>query len=217
MYHHILVMTAVEIEREAVLRGVGGNAKFRVATAGVGPVSAAVSTAMALAEDGANYDLVVSAGIGGGFAGIAPIGSIVVGSESIAADLGAETPEGFAGVDKLGFGSNRLEVDHHLSVKLAEALRSGGMQSHLGPILTLATVTGSAETASLLTERVPGASAEAMEGFGVAEAAHRKGIPFIEIRAISNAVGPRDKSAWRIGEALAALEKASTYLSEVLA
>jgi len=217
MYRHILVMTAVEVEREAVLRGLAGNAKFRVETAGVGPVSAAVSTAMILAEGGAKYDLVVSAGIGGGFAEIAPIGSIVVGSESIAADLGAETPEGFAGVDKLGYGSNRLGAEPGLSAKLIEVLASGGVQAHCGPVLTLATVTGSAETASLLAERVPGASAEAMEGFGVAEAARRFGIPFIEIRAISNAVGPRDKSAWRIGEALAALEKASSYLSEVIA
>jgi futalosine hydrolase len=54
-----------------------------------------------------------------------------------------------------------------------------------------------------------------MEGFGVAAAAHSFGIPVIEIRAISNAVGPRDREAWRIKEALDSLKAASTIFSEV--
>lgn len=36
----------------------------------------------------------------------------------------------------------------------------------------------------------PGALAEAMEGFGVAEAAARAEVPVLELRAVSNAVGP---------------------------
>jgi futalosine hydrolase len=55
-----------------------------------------------------------------------------------------------------------------------------------------------------------------MEGFGVAEAARRCGIPFLEIRAVSNAIGPRDRDAWRIPEALKALEQAFAILTEVL-
>ncbi|HZG76719.1 MAG TPA: futalosine hydrolase, partial [Paenibacillus sp.] len=41
-------------------------------------------------------------------------------------------------------------------------------------------------------------------------------VPVLEIRAVSNAVGPRDRAAWRIGDALAALETASAILPEVL-
>ncbi|MGW7126735.1 futalosine hydrolase, partial [Streptomyces sp. NPDC054901] len=37
-------------------------------------------------------------------------------------------------------------------------------------------------------------------GGGFAPAAAH-GLPVLEIRAVSNAVGPRDRSAWRIGEA----------------
>jgi futalosine hydrolase len=212
----ILVMTAVEAEKEAVLRGVRGDGRFEVQVAGVGPVTAAVSTAMAMAAGGSAYDLVVSAGIGGGFVGQAEIGSIVIASEAIAADLGAETPEGFAGVDKLGFGTNRLPVEEKLSSRWVNALKAGGLAVCYGPVLTLSTVTGTAETASLLADRIPGAAAEAMEGYGVAEAASRRGVPFVEIRAISNAVGPRDRAAWRIGDALAALEAASNHLLEAI-
>ena len=52
-----------------------------------------------------------------------------------------------------------------------------------------------------------------MEGFGVATACALAGVPFAEVRAISNAVGPRDRGAWRIGEALAALAPVGEFLA----
>ena len=55
-----------------------------------------------------------------------------------------------------------------------------------------------------------------MEGYGVAVAAAMKQLPVLEIRTISNAVGPRDREAWRIREALEALEAASRALLEVI-
>ncbi|MOA67105.1 Futalosine hydrolase [compost metagenome] len=55
-----------------------------------------------------------------------------------------------------------------------------------------------------------------MEGFGVAAAAREYGLPVMEIRAISNRVGPRDLSSWKLKEALDALASASSVLSEVL-
>ncbi|WP_261381460.1 futalosine hydrolase [Paenibacillus cremeus] len=212
----VLVVTAVDAEKDAVQRGLGPDSRFDVLAGGVGPVAAAVSTATALATTKSGYDLVVSAGIGGGFAGRAGIGSLVVASEIIAADLGALTPEGFASVDELGFGSARVPVDLDRAGRAVEALRAAGLPVCLGPVLTLSTVTGTADTATELAQRVPGAAAEAMEGFGVAEAARKHGLPVLELRAISNPVGPRDRAAWRIGEALAALEAAIKVLKEAL-
>jgi futalosine hydrolase len=69
----------------------------------------------------------------------------------------------------------------------------------------VATVTGSAASAQQLVERFPDAVAEGMEGAGVAAAAAVRGVPFGEIRAISNAVGPRDRDTWQIPRALEAL------------
>lgn len=214
MSRKVLVMTAVEAEREAVLRGLHHDQRFDVVIAGVGPIVAAVNTMAALTSS--HYDLVVSAGIGGGFVGKAPVGSIVIASRVIVADLGSQTLDGFISMEELGFGTTHLQVENITALSLVEALRAGNHSVCYGPILTLSTATGTAATASALAERVPDASAEAMEGYGVATAAHRLGLPFIEIRTISNAVGPRDRAAWRIGEALAALELTSTYLPEVI-
>jgi futalosine hydrolase len=196
------------------LRGLQGADRFEVMAAGVGPAAAAVSTAKALVS--AKYDLVVSAGIGGGFPDRAEVGSLVVASEIVAADLGAETPEGFSSLDELGFGSTRIPVEAGLAARLTESLRAAGLPVHAGPVLTVSTVTGTAKTASELAARVPGAAAEGMEGYGAALAAHDQGVPVLELRAISNPVGPRDRAAWRIKEALDALEKASAVVAEVL-
>lgn len=210
----ILIMTAVEAERDAVLRGLRGADGFDVRLAGVGPALAAARTAAALA--GGSYRLAISAGIGGGFAGRAAVGTLAVASDIVAADLGAETPDGFRGVDALGFGSTRVPVNAALAERLTAALRAAGLTAICGPVLTVSTATGTAATAAELQSRVPGAAAEAMEGFGVAAAAADCGLPALELRAISNAVGPRDRSAWRIGDALAALEAACALFPEVL-
>lgn len=209
----ILIATAVTVEKEAVLRGLHGDNRFEVIEVGVGPAAAASRTAKALSEG--KYNLVVSAGIGGGFVDQAEVGSLVVASEIAAADLGAETPGGFCGVDELGFGSTRIPVDHHLAMRMVQALRSAGCSVQMGPVLTVSTVTGTQETAMEMARRVPGAAAEAMEGFGVATAAQDHGVPIVEIRAISNPIGPRDRASWRIPDALHALETASKILLEV--
>jgi futalosine hydrolase len=214
MHMRILIVTAVQAESDAVLRGLQGVGQCDVAAVGVGPAAAAAGTALKLA--GGGYELVVSAGIGGGFPERAEVGSLVVASEVIAADLGAETPDGFLTVDELGFGSARVEVDAGLAARLTEALREAGLSAQLGPVLTVSTATGTAQSAAVLAARNPGAAAEGMEGYGVAEAARCCGLPVLEIRAVSNPVGPRDRAAWRIKEALDALTAASKVLAEVL-
>jgi futalosine hydrolase len=210
----ILIMTAVAAERDAVLRGLNNDQRFDVVAGGVGPVAAAITTTKIVMAQ--HYDLVISAGIGGGFQNRAEVGSIVVATEIIAADLGAESSDGFSSIEQLGFGISRIPVDNELAKKVAKALDQANLSTYTGPVLTLSTVTGTSEKAEELAARIPGATVEAMEGFGVALAAKEMGIPTLEIRTISNPVGPRNKASWKIKEALIALEKASSVLTEVL-
>jgi len=82
-------------------------------------------------------------------------------------------------------------------------------------VLTVSTVTGTAGEKATVEKRHPDAVAEAMEGFGVATATRRwPGVAFGEIRAISNAIGPRDRSAWRIPQALEAIRSAFERLAQ---
>jgi futalosine hydrolase len=184
-----------------------------VMAAGVGPAAAAVGAATALATAPYPYDLVVIAGIGGGFAPRAPLGSLVVSDSIVAADLGADTPDGYLPVEELGFGRSVHTPPAALTARVTDAVRGSGVPCLLAPVLTVSTVTGTAARAAELAARHPRAGAEAMEGFGVAEAAAAYGVPAVEIRAVSNTVGPRDRAAWRIGEALDALRAAFEPLS----
>ncbi|MEU6393705.1 futalosine hydrolase [Streptomyces sp. NPDC046939] len=248
----LLVVTAVETERDAVAHGLGpatpvtapglpGRTLLRVTghdnvscgdafgmasgvrrrpltadllAGGVGPAAAAAATGAALtaaAVREAPYDLVICAGIAGGFAPVAAVGSVVVADRVIAADLGCETPDGFLSVDSLGFGVTEHTCPPDLSAAVARVL--GAVHA---PVLTVSTVTGTAERARALQRR-HAAAAEAMEGFGAAEAAALHGIPLLEVRTVSNTVGPRDRAAWRVPDALAALRDAFAVLNSALA
>jgi futalosine hydrolase len=191
----VLVVTAVTAERAML------DHEF-VLVGGIGPAASAAATSAALAEQ--RYDLVVCAGIGGGFAPLA-VGDIAVASTIAFADLGAASPEGFVEIEG---APTRYDVPPRLAVELAD--RTGG---HLGTVLTVATVTGTSAAAGALLERFPDAVAEGMEGAGVAAAAVHHGVAFAEIRAISNLVGPRDRDAWRIPDALAGLREAVSGLA----
>jgi futalosine hydrolase len=195
----LLVVTAVAAEREAI--GVG---EVEAVAVGVGAAAAAAGTARLLATG--RYDAVLCAGIGGGF-GVPP-GGLVLGTASVAADLGAESPDGFIPLSVLGFGADGYPADTRLLAALTGAL-PGAVR---GSILSVNTVTGTASSTEALRRRYPDAVAEGMEGFGVAAAAAGAGVPFAELRTISNPVGPRDRGAWRIPEALAALATAGRAL-----
>lgn len=169
---------------------------------GVGPAAAATATATAICLAGP-FDQVLSVGVGGGFQGVSPVGSVALADRIVAADLGADSPEGFLPIEALGLGLSSIAC----SARLVATARSRLPQVVVGPVATVTTATGTAARAAWLRWRHP-LVAEGMEGFGVATAAARHGLPVLELRAISNLVGDRDRAAWRITEALAALADA---------
>lgn len=233
----ILVISAVEAEREAVTRDLGpaspvvlgGVPGVQVETpagavhafaSGVGPVAAAVTTAMLLTA-GPAYDLVVSAGIAGGFRRRAEIGDVVLADQVIAADQGAMTDAGFLTLRDLGLpGDGGYAL---ANAELRARLASGPYRLLAGDVLTLSCMTGTEAKASELAARYPRAVAEAMEGYGVVEAVRRdlartgRDIPFAEIRAISNLIGRRDPATWDLPRAFDSLAGAvATLVKEPL-
>ncbi len=207
----LLIVTAVAAEAEAIRKGLGPDSPITVAPVGVGMAAAAAGTAKLLTLANGRYRGVISAGIAGGI-GLDP-GTIVLGVHSIAADLGADSEDGFIGLDELGIGSTMSKVDGKLLTSLREALPD----ATVGDVLTVNTVTGTASRLNALKARYPRAVAETMEGFGVACAAELSAVPFAELRTISNAVGPRDRDSWRVADALNALTVAAKALADAAA
>ena len=205
----VLVVVAVAAEADAVLGRRPGRPVTRgpyqavtasgvtVLVGGVGPARSAAATGTVLAVERA--DLVVSAGVGGGFAGRAGPGDLVVADRVVHADLGAGSPDGFLPVDRLGLGEATAVLDAGLVARAAAA--TGAV---VGPVVTVSAVTGTAERAAELAAAHRPA-AEGMEGAGVLAAAAAHGVPFLELRAVSNPVGPRDRAGWDLPGALARL------------
>jgi futalosine hydrolase len=225
----LLVVTAVAAERDAILAGLGASgvnavdatddqstAGAHVLAVGVGIAAAAARTARWLTQrqltGQAPYHAVISAGIGGAYARRVALGDIVVARRTIAADLGADSPDGFLTLSDLGFGTDAADGDPGLFDRVAASLPS----ALTGSVLSVHTVTGTAARAMELAERHPDAVAEAMEGWGVATAAEDHGVPFVEIRAVSNLVGPRDRSAWRIDLAMGSLTRVGKALATLV-
>lgn len=148
---------------------------------GVGPVEAAAATARALALR--PFDSVLNVGLAG--ARDLPVGALVVGTESVYADLAAEWPI----VD-------RAPAD----AALVTAVRAALPDAVTCPIHTSAAVRGACDTVS------QGPLVEAMEGFGVLRAAAIAGVRAVEVRAISNELGEDDRSKWDIPGAMHLLE-----------
>lgn len=183
------------------LRGEG----FLYLETGIGKVNAALTLA---AWGGQNpVEKALLFGIAGAYpgTGLAP-GAVVLVEEEVEADLGLRT-----GLEPLGFPAlqvgerryyNRFPLDPGLTQELAQVL---GLKVVVG--LTRDLVSESPEEAEALA-RQWGAQVESMEGAAFARACLALGVRGAELRAISNPAGVRDKKAWRVREAVEALEEA---------
>ena len=78
----------------------------------------------------------------------------------------------------------------------------------LGPCITSSRVTGIRSEGEVLAQSF-GALAESMEGAAAAHVCALYGVPFLELRGISNLVGDRDRDGWRVERAVAVAGRAA--------
>ena len=191
----IVICVATDLEG-GELFGVGSVAgtSIEVIRTGVGPVNAALELTRYLARE--RVALVVSCGVGGAYpgSGLEPV-DVVCAETEYYADLGAESPDGFLDMKAMGFTVvgehfNRLPLDTFPSPRRV-------------PFVTRSTCTGTSSGAHAIEQRSGGA-VESMEGAAVVHTALAHELPVAEIRGISNPVGDRDRTGWRLSEAAAA-------------
>jgi futalosine hydrolase len=84
---------------------------------------------------------------------------------------------------------------------------------HTGRFVTISTCTGTSARAKELEERYK-ALCENMEGAAAAQAAMLHGIPWLEVRGISNIVEDRDLKKWDIPRAAQAAQEAVQHIME---
>jgi futalosine hydrolase len=172
-----------------------------VLVTGVGAVNAAFALTRFLANEEVRG--VVVCGIGGAYPGSGlAIGDVACAESECYGDLGADSPDGFLDMQALGFPlfSGDAPIYNSLPVQIFPATRRV-------PFVTLNTCTGTNDAARAIEKRT-GGGIENMEGAAIAHVAALSGIQMGEIRGVSNMVGDRDKSAWRVKDAAEAAQLA---------
>lgn len=189
----------------SILGSVGrvGPARVSVVSLGIGKSQTAAGLARTIAA--LSPTTIVQLGIGGTYAGsFLPVGGVAVAAAEYDLDVGVATAEGWTGVDALGFelvpgagATNRIPTDAALTHWLA------GGRIPVAPFGTSDAVSGDLDTAAARHARFD-LAVESMEGAAAAQTALAFGLPFAEVRGISNVAGQRDKSGWEIRAALRA-------------
>lgn len=173
---------------------------------GFGPIAAAARASQLLAR--LQPARVVLIGIAGSYdPERLPIGTAWEFSGVALHGVGVGEGREFRGPPALGFPQwPAAEPADHVEDRIA--LRHGeGAECDAGLLLTTCAASDSLEQAALRRSGFPDAVAEDMEGFGVALACSLERTPLRIVRGISNRVGDRDPSSWRIPAALAAARR----------
>ncbi len=144
------------------------------------------------------YKVVINAGIGGSYNYNLKIGEIVHIKQEEIADLGAENDQTFLPLKTMPFFDAdappyRSGILHHDGNTLLPAVYKLPQVNGI----TVNRVSGSQKTI-LQNQQLFNPTVESMEGAAVFYVALMHGVPFYQIRAISNYVTVRDTSTWDI-------------------
>ena len=203
----ILLCAATQLELKptlAFLEEKGLQQKVEVLITGVGLVAATYSLTKRLTR---GYpQLILQAGVAGALKEELALGQVVVvGSETIGDEGVAESGTfrslfqlKLAGADQPPFRQGRL---------VNESITEG---THVGlPVVSGVSVNQiSTDGAQIDYYRDHlGADIETMEGAALHYVAGMERVPYLQLRAISNYIGERNKSHWRLKEAVDALNR----------
>jgi futalosine hydrolase len=183
-------------------RYTGAGHEIDVLITGVGMVATSSWCSRALSAE--RFDAALNLGVCGSFRTALGPGSVVHVVADRLVELGAEDGDGFltiqqmnlSGDDEFPFTGGRLV---NASPPPLAALR--GLRQVEG--ITVSTVHG--------TERF-NPDVESMEGAAFMYACLIHGVPFAQVRAVSNIVERRNRSAWKLNEAITAVALEATRI-----
>lgn len=200
----LLIVAATEGELVPLLSGLpeGRHRVDRLVT-GVGMVATSARVSRALAREA--YDLALNVGLCGTFDRTLPLGSVVHVTTDGLPELGVEDGPAFVPAAAIGLvsadeppfaGGRLVNPAPPVSTALAALPRVAG--------ITVNTVHGDDTSIASVVDRCR-PQVESMEGAAFMYACLIAGVPFAQIRAVSNLVERRNRAAWKVPEALEAL------------
>jgi futalosine hydrolase len=214
---------ATAIGSKTMAAGSLAGQQVLICAGGMGKVNAAHAATLMITQ--ARPDALIIFGIGGAYPSSgAKVGEVAVAREEIAGDEGVLTREGFKDTEYIGIPLlkmatseifNTYPASESLLQKALGALTAGRSAGtvHAGSFVTLSTCSGTRERARELEQRYR-ALCENMEGAAAAHVALSHGIPWLEVRGISNIVEDRKLTAWDIPRAARAAQSAVVQILE---
>lgn len=195
---NILIIAATENEIAPICQKVtenGSKHTISFIVTGVGIASTVYVLTKELLQN--TYDLILNVGIAGHFSDTLKIGDVVAVKSETFADWGVNTVNGFKTVFDEGIVKN--DFPFHNGELICPHIGNYAFFKNLQSVkgITVNAVNGE----PLQIERVENKflpDIESMEGAAFFYVCMQEGIPFIEIRSISNKVEKRDKSKWNI-------------------
>jgi futalosine hydrolase len=189
-----------------------GEHEVDVLTTGVGMVATAAWCSNAFAAE--HYDLALNFGLCGSFDAALSAPAVVHVTADRIAELGAEDGDQFLTIHQLNLlGENEFPFDGGMLVN--------STPPPLAPLASLRHVTGITVNTVHGSERTIAAAraryapdVESMEGAAFMYTSLIAGVPFAQVRAISNAVERRNRGAWKIDAAIGALGEHAVRLLE---
>lgn len=161
-----------------------------------------------------DYDIVIQAGIAGTFNSEYKLGEVVIVKQDTFADIGMEESSVFTSIYQTGLADKNefpfidgwLVNDHPVIAK---------QKIPLAKAVTINKVSDSElQKQQLIRSFSPGI--ESMEGAALHYICLQENIPFIQVRSVSNEVGIRDKSKWKMKEAITNLNTELINLIKLL-
>jgi futalosine hydrolase len=177
--------------------------QFSFWVTGVGMVQTTYQLTRKMADE--KPDLAIQAGIAGSFHPLFAPGDVVTVKEEIIGDLGVQEDRDWKDIFDLKLADPHLFpfIDRRLVNPNIQLLQKINV-----PQVTAVSVneitTGEQRIQQLIRHYSP--VTESMEGAAFHFVCLQEGIPFIQIRSISNRIGERDKSKWQINLAIENLQ-----------
>lgn len=164
----------------------------RMLRLGVGKVAATLALTRRVLQE--RPAAVVLFGVAGAHPGGPAVGEACLVTADWLADEGVEGPGGFLSLEDLGLGTRGpFEADAALTDQL-DARLGPGLPRLVGA--TISTCSGTDARAAAYRAACPGVAVETMEGAAVAAVCVALGIPWAQLRVISNRTGDRERGGW---------------------
>jgi futalosine hydrolase len=219
---NILIVSATELELAPFAAALRAHQRHHVdiLTTGVGMVATAAWCARTLGERRA--DVALNLGVCGSFDPALSPGTVVHVVADRFPELGAEDGDAFLSIEDLGLiRTDPLKLEGPTVINANPPVSSvlAGLPTATG--MTVNTVHGNERSIAAVLERVGpnhphGPLVESMEGAAFMYACLMQGVPFAQVRAVSNRVERRARAAWKMDEAIGNLGKAALGILDTL-